>query len=86
MFNDQLLDPSNVLVELSVVPLGGNGQIKEQVAKVVDIVDKAGLFHQRTRTGTCIEGKWKDISGIIYSCYERVQEVTPQGFLRVSIR
>lgn len=86
MLNDQVVDTRKVLVELSVIPLGGNGQISDQIAKVLNIVDKTGLFHERTHNGTCIEGEWNDICGLIYSCYERVQEQAPQGFLKVSIR
>jgi uncharacterized protein YqgV (UPF0045/DUF77 family) len=86
MLNDQALDARRVLVELSVVPLGSNGQIKDHVTEVVNIVDGAGLFHERTYSGTCIEGEWSDISPLLYECYQRVQDQSPQGFLKVSIR
>ena len=82
MLNDQVVDTRKVLVELSVIPMGGNGQM----AKVLNVVDKTGLFYERTHNGTCIEGEWNDISAFIYACYERVQEQYPQGFLQVSIR
>jgi uncharacterized protein YqgV (UPF0045/DUF77 family) len=86
MLNDPAVDAHKVLVELSIVPLGNNGQVKDQIAEVLSIVDKTGLFHQRTHYGTTIEGQWSDISPLIYACYERVQEQSPQGFLKVSIR
>lgn len=86
MLNDQFVDTRKVLVELSVIPLGGIGQNSEQVAKVLNIVDKTGLLHERTHTGACIEGEWSDISRLLYACYERVQDQAPQGFLKVSIR
>jgi uncharacterized protein YqgV (UPF0045/DUF77 family) len=86
MLSDQDADTRKVLVELSVIPLGGNGQVSDQVAKVLNVVDKTGLFHERTHTGTCVEGEWSDISPLLYACYERVQDQAPQGFLKVSIR
>jgi uncharacterized protein YqgV (UPF0045/DUF77 family) len=86
MLNDQVVDAHKVLVELSVISLGGNGQSNAQIAKVLNMVDRTGLVHERTQTGTCIEGEWNDISALIYTCYERVQEHYPQGFLKVSIR
>ena len=86
MLNDQVVDTRKILVELSVIPLGGNGQISDQIDKVLNIVDKTGLFYQRMKTGTCVEGEWNDISALIYECYERVQEQSPEGFLKVSIR
>ena len=86
MINDQLMDTQKVLVELSIIPLSGNGQTNDRVAQVLSIVDETGLFHERTHNGTCIEGEWNDISALIYTCYQRVQEQYPQGFLKVSIR
>lgn len=86
MLNDQVVDTRKVLVELSVIPLGGNGRIRDQVAKVLSNADKIGLFHERTHNGACIEGEWSDISPLIYACYERVQDHANQGFLKVSIR
>ena len=86
MFNDQVIDTHKVLVELSVIPLGGNGKTGEQIEKVLKIVDKTGLFHERTPKGTCIEGEWNEISSLIYACYEQVQQQSPLGFLKVSIR
>jgi len=86
MFHDPVVDTRNVLVELSVIPLGSNGQVKDQIAEVLSVVDKTSLFHQRTHYGTTIEGQWNDISPLILACYERLQEQSPQGFLQVSIR
>jgi uncharacterized protein YqgV (UPF0045/DUF77 family) len=86
MLINQMVDTGKVLVELSIVPIGGNGQVCDQVDKVLNLFDGIELTHQRTNYGTWIEGDWKDISKLIYSCYERVQEEFPQGFLKVSIR
>ncbi|NIM92124.1 MAG: hypothetical protein GTO18_00195 [Anaerolineales bacterium] len=86
MLNNQAVDTRKVLVELSVIPLGGNGQISDHVATVLNTADKIGLLHERTHNGACIEGAWSDISPLIYACYERVQDHASQGFLKVSIR
>ena len=86
MLNNQVLDTRKVLVELSVIPLGSEVQTSNQIAKVQNIVKKTGLFYKRTDNGTCIEGEWSDISALIYSCYERVQDQSPHGYLKVSIR
>lgn len=86
MMKNKNVDPRNILVELSVIPLGSNGQTVDQINSVLSLVDSTGLFHQRTHNGTCIEGKWNDISPLILACYERVQEQTPQGYLKISIR
>jgi len=86
MLNDQASYSRKVLVELSVIPLGGNGHFSDQITEVLNIADKTGLFYERWHNGACIEGDWSDIGPLIYACYERVQEQSPQGFLTVSIR
>jgi uncharacterized protein YqgV (UPF0045/DUF77 family) len=86
MLNDQVVNTRKVLVELAVIPLGGNGRTRDQIAKVQNIVDKTGLYYERTQNGTCIEGDWNVISPLIYACYEQVQEQAPEGFLKISIR
>jgi uncharacterized protein YqgV (UPF0045/DUF77 family) len=86
MLNDKVITNRKVLVELTLVPMSGNGKAKDRFAKVLNTVDKGGLFYQRTYNGSFIEGEWQDVSALIYSCYERMQEEFPQGFLEVSIR
>lgn len=86
MLTNPLVDTHKVLVELSVVSIGANGRAKDQVAEVLNIADKAGLFYVRTPNGTCVEGEWSDISPLIYECYERIQEQSPESFINISIR
>jgi uncharacterized protein YqgV (UPF0045/DUF77 family) len=86
MLSDQAVGSRKVLVELSVIPLSSNGQVSDQVAQVLAGVEKTGLSCERTNSGTCLEGEWRDISALIYECYEQIQEQSSQGFLKVSIR
>ena len=86
MLHNQVVDNRKVLVELSIIPLGSNGKTNDQIAEILNLVDEAGLFQERLHNGTCIEGKWSDICPLIYACYEQVQEQSPQGYLKVSIR
>ena len=86
MLNNPVVDTRKVLVELSVIPFGSNGHTKDQIAEVLELVDRSGLYYDRLQNGTCIEGEWGEISPLLYACYERVQAQSPEGFLKVSIR
>jgi uncharacterized protein YqgV (UPF0045/DUF77 family) len=86
MLNYPAGDTRKVLVELSAIPVGGNGQISDQIANVRNIVEKTGLFYNPIYNGACIEGEWNEISSLIYVCYEQLQKQSPNGFLKVSIR
>jgi len=86
MFDDLFVDTRTVLVELSIIPMNGNGQNNNLVVGMLDILEKSGLVYEYSRNSASIEGNWNVISPLIYSCYERIQEQFPQGFLIVSIR
>ena len=86
MLNNQARNTRKVLVELSAIPVGSNGQLNDQIDNVRNIVENAGLIYNPTHFGACIEGEWDEISTLIFACYERLQEQSPQGYLEVSIR
>ena len=86
MLHNQVVDNRKVLVELSIIPLGSNGKTNDRVAEILNLVNKTGLVIEQLHNGTCIEGNWSDICPLIYACYEQVQEQSPQGYLKVSIR
>jgi len=86
MFENLIVDTHKVLVEMTVVPLGSNGQVSDQIAEILSLVDKSGLFYEYSHGITSIEGEWSEISSLIYACYESIQDRFPEGFLRISIR
>ncbi len=75
-----------VLAEISVIPIGCNGQSPNEVAAVQDIIQKTGLIFTPTQYGACIQGGWNEIAPVIFACYEQIQKQSPQGFVRVAIR
>jgi len=45
-----------MLVELSILPLVGDGHLSDELAEVLKLIDSSGLSYQLTPTATCIEG------------------------------
>ena len=86
MLKDQVVENNKLLVELSVVPLGVNGKSRDQIADVQDIVERAGIFNERTANGTYFEGDWSDICTLLYSCYEQVRTNSSHSYLKIAIR
>ena len=62
-----------MIVEFSVVPIGRGEALSEQVARMLDIVDKSGLPYQLTAMGTIVEGDWDEIFGLIRRCHEMMR-------------
>lgn len=42
------------------------------VARALDIVDKSGLAYKLGPLGTCIEGEWAEVMGVVQKCYEEL--------------
>ena len=62
-----------MLVELSVMPVDGKGELSQHVAEVLKIVDDSGLPYKFTPTGTCIEGSWDKVMALVRECHEKVR-------------
>jgi len=61
-----------MLVEFSIVPIGKGSSISDDVAKVLNIVDKSGLPYKINPMGTVVEGSWDDIMELIRKCHRAV--------------
>lgn len=66
-----------MLVEFSIIPLNGDSQISDEIAKVMKLVDASGLPYLLTPTGTCIEGDWDEVMTLIRQCHEHTSLVSP---------
>ena len=55
-----------MLFSLSMFPTSkGSASVSEDVAKVIDIIDKSGLPYRLTSMSTIIEGDWEPVMKVI---------------------
>ena len=66
-----------MLFELSVLPLGTDAHLSDEIAEVVKVVEASGLPYQVTPTATCIEGEWDEVMPVIQQCHLRARELSP---------
>ena len=59
-----------MLAEVQFVPVGTGEELKELIAKAVDIIEKSELDYQLTAMGTLIEGDWDEIIALVRKCHE----------------
>ena len=64
----------SVLVEFSMSPLDKGVSVSTYVARSIEIVAQSGLPYRLGPMGTCIEGEWDDVMGVIRQCYERMSD------------
>lgn len=61
-----------MLAEFSIIPIGKDESIGEEISKVMAIVDDSGLPYRANPMGTVVEGSWDEVMGLIKSCHEEV--------------
>ena len=74
-----------MLAELSIIPLGGDTHMSDELAEVLKLVDAYGLPYQLTPSGTCIEGEWNEVMELIRQCHSRVREKSPHVITMIKI-
>ena len=68
----------------SVVPQGKEA-LSEDVAKVIDVIDKSGLDYRLTAMGTIVEGEPDAVWGLIRQCHEKMRENARRVYTHISI-
>lgn len=66
-----------MLVELSILPVAGDGHLSDELAEVLKLVDSYGLPYQLTPASTCIEGQWNEVMELVRQCHQRVRAKSP---------
>jgi uncharacterized protein (TIGR00106 family) len=74
-----------MLVELSIIPLGGDTHLSPEIAEALKIVEASGLTYMLTPTGTCIEGEWDEVMPLVRQCHNRVREMSRHVITLVKI-
>ncbi len=62
-----------MVVEFSVVPVGGGEELAGPIARVLDLVDRSGLPYRLTAMGTIVEGSWDEVLGLVRLCHETLR-------------
>lgn len=62
-----------MLVELTINSLGRGTHLSKDLAEILAIVDASGLPYRLTPFGTCIEGNWDDVIGLVKQCHEHAR-------------
>jgi uncharacterized protein (TIGR00106 family) len=74
-----------MLMELSVLPIGGNCSMGSRVAKAIDLIDKSGLPYHVGAMGTVVEGEWDELMELAHSCHQIERGCTDRVFTTIKI-
>ncbi len=74
-----------MLVQFSIIPVAGDGSISDEIAEALRIVDRSGLPYQLTPSGTCVEGGWEEVMGLIQQCHEQARRTSRHVITTIKI-
>lgn len=66
-----------MLFEMTLVPVGSDAHVSDEIASAIKIVEAAGLPFQLTPSATCIEGDWDEVMPIIQRCHQNLRRHAP---------
>jgi len=62
------------LAEFSLTPLDKGESVSANVARSIDIIDKSGIPYKLGPMGTCVEGDWDQVFGVLKACFDRMSQ------------
>lgn len=74
-----------MLASFSVVPIGVGEELKEHIAKVLDIVDTSGLRYKLGTMQTTVEGEPDEVMALIMKCHRLLLEAAPRVLTHITI-
>lgn len=63
----------SVLIDFSIFPVNKGTSVSPYVARAVAIIKASGLSYALGPMGTCIEGEWTAVMGVVNRCFEDLQ-------------
>jgi len=63
-----------LLAEFSLTPLDKGESVSPYVSRSIDIIDTSGVPYKLGPMGTCVEGDWDQVFGVIKACFDRMSQ------------
>ena len=74
-----------MVASFSIVPIGVGEELREHIAKVLDIVDTSGLRYKLGAMQTTVEGEPDEVMALIMKCHRLLLEAAPRVLTHIAI-
>jgi uncharacterized protein (TIGR00106 family) len=61
-----------LLAEFSLTPLDKGASVGAWVSQSLDVIDRSGVPYRLGPMGTCVEGEWDEVMGLVKACFDRM--------------
>jgi uncharacterized protein (TIGR00106 family) len=74
-----------MLASFSIVPIGVGEELREHIAKVLDLIDESGLPYKLGAMQTTVEGEPEEVMALILQCHRLLLEDAPRVLTHIAI-
>lgn len=74
-----------MLASFSIVPIGVGEELREHIAKVLDLIDKSGLAYKLGAMQTTVEGEPDEVMALIVKCHRLMLDIAPRVLTHIAI-
>lgn len=74
-----------MLVSFSIVPIGSGEELKEDIAVILDLIDKSGLPYKLGAMQTTIEGEESEVMALVMACHNKMRERSARVLTHIAI-
>ena len=64
----------SVIVDFAIFPMDKGESLSPYVARAIKIINESGLPHKLHPMGSCIEGEWEEVIGVVTRCLEEMEK------------
>ena len=74
-----------MLASFSIVPVGNGEELKEQIAVILEMIDKSGLPYKLGAMQTTVEGTEAEVMSLIMACHNKMREMSSRVLTHITI-
>ena len=74
-----------MLASFSVVPVGNNEELKQDIAAILELIDRSGLSYKLGAMQTTVEGDEAAVMNLIMSCHRKMRERANRVLTHITI-
>jgi uncharacterized protein (TIGR00106 family) len=75
----------SVIVDFSIFPVGKGESVSVYVSRAVKIIKESGLPYKLGPMGTCVEGKWDEVTALVGRCLDALKQDCDRVYMTIKV-
>ena len=64
----------SVIIDFAIFPMDKGESLSPYVARAIKVINESGLPHKLHPMGSCIEGEWEAVIGVVTKCLKELEK------------